>query len=318
MNGGTQSGEPLPLTLIVPAYGRQDLLDRALESVARQSVLPARVVVVDDGSEPALSVAEAHRRVLDLELIRHPRNLGAAAARNTGMRAAPTEWIGFLDSDDFLLRDSLRKRWRLAVSRIEGGGAGKVVFGCGWIDFAPPLRPLGVRMPRAGRAPGDFASGCWFSPGSCVFLNRKEAIAAAGFQDETLGRFEDVDWFLALALAGFTFEPLPTISVAIERTRTNRPQRIEAAAEALLAKWRGQPPPLRRRLESYMDLEISAANYFAGLTPAALVSLFRSLARAPRLSLPLSPGWKRKGPAAVAPESLTWLCQTPDDRASAA
>jgi glycosyltransferase involved in cell wall biosynthesis len=259
-------------------------------------------------------VEDAHRRRLDLELIRHPRNLGAAAARNTGMRASSTEWVSFLDSDDFLLRDSLSTRWRQVAARVEAGQADRIVFGCGWIEFVAPLRPLGVRMPRAGRGPDDFASGCWFSPGSCVFLNQKAATGAAGFQDETLARFEDVDWFFSLALAGFTLEALPMVSVAIERTRTNRPARIEAAAAALLAKWQDQPAPLRRRLESYMDLEISAANYFAGQMPAALASLARSLSRAPRLSLQLSPGWERRGPASVEPGRLEWLCQN-DGRA---
>jgi hypothetical protein len=121
----------------------------------------------------------------------------------------------------------------------------------------------------------------------------------AGFQDETLDRFEDVDWFFSLALHGFTLEVLPIVAVAIERSRRNDPAKIEAAAASLLRKWQGQPPTLLRCLQSYMDLEIAAANYFAGSKVKAFRRLLSSFAKVPRLSLQLSPGWIKKTGTAV-------------------
>src|SRR6202020_1898604 len=74
----------------------------AIDSALSQE-LPAghtlEVIVVDDGSSD--QPQEALARFGDaIRLVRHPRNLGAAAARNTGCEAADGEYIAFLDSDD--------------------------------------------------------------------------------------------------------------------------------------------------------------------------------------------------------------------------
>jgi glycosyltransferase involved in cell wall biosynthesis len=243
----------IPLSLIIPVHGRQRKLDRALASIARQSVLPAEVVIVDDGSNPPASVSETLRGKLSVTLIRHAENKGAAAARNTGMRAAANEWVTFLDSDDFLLDDTLAARWAAA-----GGGAaqpqdGKIIHGCGWVDIDEAERPLLLRQPRPAGSPYDFASGCWFSPGSCVIMNARAALAVAP-QDEGLARFEDLDWFLALALAGFSLVTTDVTGVAIERARRQDPLRIAGAIAAIREKWRRRSADaglLRRLVRSH-------------------------------------------------------------------
>jgi hypothetical protein len=136
-------------------------------------------------------------------------------------------------------------------------------------------------------------------------MNRVRATAAAGFQDETLWRFEDVDWFLSLALKGFSLDILPIAAVAIERQRMQRPDAIERAAGALRAKWRNLVDPAHfARLDSYMDLEIAAAHRFAGSNLPALKALAASLFKVPRLSLQLSPGWDFGAIAEMPKESL--------------
>jgi glycosyltransferase involved in cell wall biosynthesis len=215
-----------PLTLIIPVYGRPEALDRALRSVGGQTTLPEVVVVVDDGSlVPSVIEPDLAQR-LNVRLVRHETNRGPAAARNTGLRAAQTDWVTFLDSDDFLLGESISHRWRMVQERLRQGAPETTIFGCGWIDFAADRKELSFRWPRPAASPRAFASGCWFSPGSCVILNRAKAIAAAGLQDETLRRFEDVDWFLSLALEGFSLEVLPIAAVAIERQRVQRPAAV--------------------------------------------------------------------------------------------
>ncbi|MBV8602778.1 MAG: glycosyltransferase family 2 protein [Candidatus Eremiobacteraeota bacterium] len=88
--------ETLPVSVVIPAYGRPHLLRQALDSVFAQTRAPSEVLVVDDGSEPPLEhvVSEYQARY-----VRRP-NGGAGAARNTGFRAASQPWIAFLDSDD--------------------------------------------------------------------------------------------------------------------------------------------------------------------------------------------------------------------------
>ncbi|GAA0566890.1 mycofactocin biosynthesis glycosyltransferase MftF [Actinomadura livida] len=84
---------PHDVTVVVPAFGRADELERCLAAVKG-----VPVIVVDDCSPdpgPLRRAAEAH----GARLVRHPRNRGPAAARNTGLRLVETPFAAFVDSD---------------------------------------------------------------------------------------------------------------------------------------------------------------------------------------------------------------------------
>lgn len=85
-------------------------IERALESVASQSLPPREVIVVDDGSNDlSVNIVEhwSSSRI-ELKLIKHPRNLGPSASRNTGWDSATQKYIAFLDSDDAWHPEKLR------------------------------------------------------------------------------------------------------------------------------------------------------------------------------------------------------------------
>lgn len=89
---------PLPTApaVIIPVHDRAGLLQLALASVANQTLPPAEVIVVDDGStDDSAAVAEQ----FGCTVIRQPAR-GVSAARNRGLRAATAEHVAFLDSDD--------------------------------------------------------------------------------------------------------------------------------------------------------------------------------------------------------------------------
>jgi len=292
----------VPLTIIVPAFRRQDLTLRALESIAAQNLQPTETIVVDDGSPSPLEIEPALRARLRLRLIRHAVNRGAAAARNTGMKAATTAWISFLDSDDWLLAGSIKMRWALLGQQLTEPRGRKTIFGCGWIDFAEPAQPLWARWPGPGAEAAAFASGCWFSPGSCILLNRVAAIEAVGFQDESLRRLEDIDWFLALGQAGFRFRPQKVVGARIGRRRNQNPAVVVDMAAKLRGKWivRGLAAEAAGRLAAYLSLEIAAAHYFAGNRMTAAYWIARSFLEFRRKSLQLSPGWDTEPPSTAA------------------
>lgn len=290
-----QSPMTLPLTMIVPAWNRKPELERAIASLASQSAKPERIIVIDDGSDTSVELGRFEQLKSSLEVIRHATNRGAAAARNTGMEAAESDWISFLDSDDFLQPTSLAERWGALQGSLALGSDARTIFGSGWYDVDQQGKALNRRLPRPGGTPRDFASGCWFSPGSCVIVNRKLALAV-GLQDESLRRFEDLDWFLRLALDGFTFQSAPIFGVAITRQRS-RTKTTDAlahrAAGQLVTKWTSRlQPDLMRRLKAYLALELGASSYFAGHPLRAARSLVRSFALAPRFRAQLSPGWE--------------------------
>lgn len=94
------------VSVVIPTFNRCDLLAHALSSVVSQTTRPHEIVVVDDGSTDATQevlrdFAEQHPEI-KMVLLRQ-QNLGPAAARNAGVKAASGELIAFLDDDDIWL-----------------------------------------------------------------------------------------------------------------------------------------------------------------------------------------------------------------------
>ena len=70
-----------------------------MESVLRQTALPAEILVVDDASDDG-SIEALPRLGSGVRTIRLPHNAGPAAARNAGWAAATQAYVAFLDADD--------------------------------------------------------------------------------------------------------------------------------------------------------------------------------------------------------------------------
>jgi hypothetical protein len=111
-----QSLPPLPVSVVIPAFNRAELLPRALRSVASQRPRrAAEVIVVDDGStDETAELAEA----CGARVLRHPRNLGVSAAKQTGLEGARQPWVALLGSDDEWLPDHLKILWPLTPGHV--------------------------------------------------------------------------------------------------------------------------------------------------------------------------------------------------------
>ncbi|WP_293718245.1 glycosyltransferase [Stappia sp.] len=105
-NETTRSARPMDgtpwLSIVIPCFGRQEMLTGLLDQLCGQIGTRAdvEVIVVDDGTSPPLKV-----RVRDttlVKLLRHERPCGAPAARELGFRNATGRFIHFHDSDDLL------------------------------------------------------------------------------------------------------------------------------------------------------------------------------------------------------------------------
>ncbi len=96
------SPPPLQLSVIIPTCNRPSSLAACLSGLQEQT-LPSsalEVVVVDDsGQSSSANTEPTVAGFRQLTLIRHEQNLGAAAARNTGARAASGDYLAFVDDD---------------------------------------------------------------------------------------------------------------------------------------------------------------------------------------------------------------------------
>ena len=86
------------VSVIIPTYNRQEFLAKAVESVLKQTWPDIELIVVDDGSTD--DTAAMLRARFPAVRYLYQENQGAAAARNTGIKAACCDLIAFLDSDD--------------------------------------------------------------------------------------------------------------------------------------------------------------------------------------------------------------------------
>lgn len=100
------SNEPPTVSIIIPTYNRKHYLGRALDSIRTQTYTDYEIIVIDDGSTDGTAdwVRNSYPYINLLQL---PANIGAAAARNAGIKIAQGKYIAFLDSDDEWLPDYL-------------------------------------------------------------------------------------------------------------------------------------------------------------------------------------------------------------------
>lgn len=79
----------LSFSVIIPTHNRPDLLREALASVLAQTRLPHEILIVDDASSPPVSATDFDGLSdIQIRVLRHPKPLGGAAAKNTRTRSA--------------------------------------------------------------------------------------------------------------------------------------------------------------------------------------------------------------------------------------
>ena len=285
------------ISVIIPVYNRQTLAERALQSVRSQDVRDMEIIVVDDCSQPPFQLPIAPAANNSIRVIRHSENRGAGPARNSGIEAACSDWIAFLDSDDHWPPNTLRPRLELAERNFTTHHDPMVAYAGGFVYYDARTNRRDARVPRPSRDPRDFASGCWFCPGSTL-LAHKAAFQRIGSFDPALRRLEDLDWFLRFALAGGRLEIWPNTAAIVEVGAKPQSSVLEDAAAHLHAKYLEStglirlPQSLARRLDSYLDVERAAGSASRRQWLAALYYLARSFIKVPRLTLHLERFWE--------------------------
>lgn len=96
---------PPLISIIIPVYNVERYLDRCMKSVCNQTYYNLEIILVDDGSTDSSGVMCDKWAVRDSRIkVIHKENEGASSARNLGLDIASGEYIGFVDSDDWIDR----------------------------------------------------------------------------------------------------------------------------------------------------------------------------------------------------------------------
>lgn len=112
-----QKSDSLLLSVVITTFQRPfAMVEQAVQSVLAQTYAPIEVIVVSDndpGSPWAAELKQDMARCPTVRLIQLPRNGGAQAARNRGIRETHGDFVGFLDDDDLWLPQKAEKQMPL-------------------------------------------------------------------------------------------------------------------------------------------------------------------------------------------------------------
>lgn len=129
-NGGEKQGETL-VSIIVPVYMVEKYLSRCVDSLLNQAYTNIEIILVDDGSTDGCpSICDEYQENYERVSVIHKSNGGLSDARNKGIEASKGDYISFIDSDDYVHPEMIRKM----VDLLESEEADIAVCNYYWIS----------------------------------------------------------------------------------------------------------------------------------------------------------------------------------------
>ena len=103
------------ISVIIPIYNVEKYLDECIKSICNQTFTNFEIIAINDGStDSSLSIIEMYASKDSRIRIINQRNEGVSAARNKGLKEARGTYILFIDSDDYILPNTLSYLWECA------------------------------------------------------------------------------------------------------------------------------------------------------------------------------------------------------------
>lgn len=240
------------VAVVIPAFNAERFLARAVESVFATGYPNLSVAIVDDGSTDAtveVAAAVCIKYSDRCRLLRHPDcgNHGVGASRNLGIAADDSEWIAWLDADDFYLPN----RFDAFSEALAQGQA-----------FDALYEICEIRSDDAGQAPSPASAGnrfgidreltgaellgellqgkCWATSAITI---RRTLLNRTGLFDPDKRIAEDCDlWFRIAAagriVAGDLEQPVSVYWRHADNTYTYKVEHRVAMVRAMLDAWR--------------------------------------------------------------------------------
>lgn len=159
------------ISVIVPVYNAEQFIAACLDSILAQSRTDFEILCVDDGSnDSSLEILESYKEKDSRIRVFSRKNGGEGAARNTGLEQARGKFIAFVDADDFVDQDWLKK----SIGKLESSRADIVIY---------PVRAYHTQMKRYKDMP-------W----SCQAENFPEIFCWKDNPDKIFSSFQNWAW----------------------------------------------------------------------------------------------------------------------------
>jgi len=193
------------VSVIIPTCNRARIVGRAIRSVLNQTYQNFEIFVVDDASNDNTEAVVRNFNDERIKYIRHDKNRGGSAARNTGIKASKGQYIALLDDDDEWLPEKLEKQINKFKNSKDSVG---VVYG-GHITFSSKTGKIidrSIPVARGVVYPYTLKSG--LASGGSMPLIKKECFEKVGLFDETLPALQDGDMWVRIS-QHYEFEFVP-------------------------------------------------------------------------------------------------------------
>lgn len=225
-NFGSTRAKGAIVDIVVPVYNAlTDVQDCLLSILSSGSMLPVRVIVVDDGSDSDTKawledwVREPRESSIKFELIQHVANLGYTKAVNRGLRASNAPFVVTLNSDTIVTKNWLEGMIRCILSNVNIGVCGPLSNAASWQNipellneegaFAINELPAGLDVQSMSRVVSSVSSHRYprtpFVNGFC-FMIKRAVLDKVGLMDEEsfpLGYGEENDFCIRALDEGF-------------------------------------------------------------------------------------------------------------------
>jgi glycosyltransferase involved in cell wall biosynthesis/GT2 family glycosyltransferase len=247
-----RGGRP-SVAVIVPSFELGALLDDTLASVRAQTRPADEVIVVDDGSSGAETLAALERAERAGARVLRQTNQGLGAARNAGVRASRSELVVPLDADDLLAPTFLE---HTVNAWLRAGERTVVTSLVSWFEVDPD-RPVGAWFPwgaeRDALAVRNVAS-------TATALVPRALLDELGGYDPEMDAYEDWDLWCRAVLAGVEFRVVPEFLFHY-RQRPGSMMKVHGRAgrERLMARMQERYPELPRATDRALRLLLHEA-----------------------------------------------------------
>lgn len=174
------------ISVVITCYNYADHVADALKSVLDQTLIPDEIIVINDASTD--NSLEVIKRFEDkVKIIDHTKNTGVIKSKNEGIRIATSDWIVFLDADDWMEKNFLKRLYesgRLTNADIVYGG----MYITGKNGYPFRSEPMSVTSLIRGNYINNSA-----------LMRRKLIESVGGYKSEMSFGYEDWELYLNLA-----------------------------------------------------------------------------------------------------------------------